>query len=223
MGNNHIESGASGFSDSYWSENYSKLDEMDGVGNADAHASTLKNTFDLELVDISSIIDYGMGPGFLFQAILKKFIPFKAIGIEPSAYAYKMVQKRDISPVESTKLKIMKLDILNFCLKNKNLKRFDLGICTSVFQYLDEAEIDTVLPIMAKHIKYLYFSVPTNKELKRQREELDFNDRYAYKRSKVWYQKKIKKYFTFVSLRLLESKAHFNEDTTFFTDLLFRF
>ena len=33
----------------------------------------------------------------------------------------------------------------------------------------------------------------------------------------------IKKHFTFVSSRMLESKVYFDEESTLFTDLLFRF
>jgi pyridoxamine-phosphate oxidase len=61
------------------------------------------------------------------------------------------------------------------------------------------------------------------KELERQVEELEFCDQYAYKRSRATYQRLIRKHFTFVSARVLESKFHFKEDNTALTDLLFRF
>ena len=54
-------------------------------------------------------------------------------------------------------------------------------------------------------------------------EDLEFKDEYAFRRSRNWYQKELKKHFTFVSSRVLESKVHFKEEDTFFTDLVFRF
>ena len=105
----------------------------------------------------------------------------------------------------------------------KKEKTFDLGLCTSVFQYLSDEELEVVLPVMAKRIRYLYFSVPTNLELKRQVSDLDFKDEYAIHRTREKYLKLLRPHFTFISSRLLESKVHFNEETTHFTDLLFRF
>lgn len=217
------KTGANGFSDEYWLKNYSSPEEMDGIGNVESHVGYIKNLFGLEYIDISSVIDFGFGLGHLFEGVLKEFIPFKAVGVEPSAFAFEKVKQRGISPVESTKLQLYNTDIISFCRKQKSLKRFDLGICTSVFQYLSDDEIEEALTYMAQKCKYIYFSVPTDIELKRQVEELEFFDEYAIRRSRTKYQKMIKKHFTFVSSRVLESKIHFDEETTSFTDLLFRF
>lgn len=218
------ERGLEGFSEKYWEENYAEAETMDGIGNVNLHVGYLKNFFGLEYIDISTVIDFGFGLGHLFEAVLKEFIPYRAQGIEPSRYAFERVQKRGISPVESTKLTLKPIDLMSWAQAQKTKSRwFDLGICTSVFQYLSKEEIEFVLPIMAKKVKYLYFSVPTDKELNRQVEELEFCDRYAYKRSRATYQRLIKKHFTFVSARVLESKFHFNEDNTALTDLLYRF
>lgn len=214
--------GAKGFSNAYWEENYQSPEEMDGIGNVEQHVGYIKNLFGMEYIDISSIIDLGFGLGHLFEALLKEFIPYKAHGIEPSEYAFNIVKDRDISPVESTKLKLEQIDIVNWCKKNQN-KRFDLGICTSVFQYLSDEELEFCLPILAQRLKYLYLTVPTDKELDRQVEDLEFKDRYAIRRSRTKYQKLIRKHFTIVSSRVLESKVHFDEETTLFTDLLYRF
>jgi len=178
----------------------------------------------LEYIDISSVIDFGFGLGHLFESILKEFLPFKAEGIEPSSFAFEKVKERKIKPVMSTKLALFNIDLVTWA-KKQNLKQkyFDLGICTSVFQYLSDDELEFIIPIMAQKVKYLYLTVPTNKELDRQIEELKFEDKYAIRRSKTKYQKILREHFTFVGRRLLESKYHFDEETTFFTDLLFRF
>ena len=61
---------------------------------------------------------------------------------------------------------------------------FDLGICFSVMQYLGDEDLIFVSETLAKACRYLYASMPTSKELKRQREEFDFNDCYAIRRSR---------------------------------------
>jgi hypothetical protein len=217
------EDGALGFSQEYWDVNYQDAAEMDGIGNVEMHVGYIKNLFGMEYIDINSIIDLGFGLGHLFEALLEEFHPYKAYGIEPSDYAFKQVEARDICKVESTKFKLEKTDIVTWCLANKKMKRFDLGVCTSVFQYLSDEELETCLPILAERCKYLYLSVPTDKELDRQIEDLEFKDEYAIRRSRRKYQKMISKHFTFISSRVLESKVHFTEENTFFTDLLYRF
>jgi len=213
-----------GFSKEYWDKNYDDPQSMDGVGNALAHASYIKAVFELDQIDISSVIDLGFGLGYVFAEVLKQFIPHRALGIEPSRYVFEQVLERDIRPVESTELELKCWDIETWARKGgRYTDAFDLGICTSVFQYLTEEQIDFVLPILAARVKYLYFSVPTNKELDRMIEEVDFDDIYAIRRSRSFYQKKIRRYFTFISSKILESKVFFNENDTFFTDLLFRY
>ncbi len=216
--------GAEGFSNHYWEKNYSERESMDGIGNASQHIAYIKALFALEYVDISSIIDFGFGLGHILEEALREFIPYKAMGIEPSETAYQEVINRSISSIESTKLNLYQMDLVKWAQKYESKKvRFDLGICTSVFQYLSKEELEFVLPIMADKVKYLYFSVPTDVELGRQIEELEFKDEYAKHRSRSYYLKLLRPHFTFISSRILESKVHFNEENTFFTDLLFRF
>jgi hypothetical protein len=221
---NKMPLGALGFDQQYWLENYAEAESMDGIGNANFHAAYMKNLFALELVDISTVIDFGFGLGHLFEEVLKAFIPYRAMGIEPSAHAFELVKKRGISPVESTKLVLKKMDIKTWCEEQTAKSRYwDLGLCTSVFQYLTDEEIAFVMPVLAQKIKYLYMSVPTDKELLQQRRELDFNDQYAIARSRSQYLKIIKPHFTIISSRLLESKVHFDQESSYFTDYLFRF
>lgn len=216
--------GAKGFNKDYWDTNYADPEEMDNIVNAKEHAQYLKAIMGLEYVDISSVIDLGFGLGFLFEEVLKTFVPYLAHGIEPSKYPFDIVSKRKISPAESTKFVLENTDLVSWAKKeNKREKTFDLGLCTSVLQYLSDEEIEFVMPVLAQRIRYLYFSVPTNLELKRQVSDLEFKDEYAIHRTREKYLKLIRPHFTFISSRLLESKVHFDEESTHFTDLLFRF
>lgn len=216
--------GAKGFEKEYWDVNYATPEEMDGIGNVSSHLDYIRSLFEIEFIDISSVADFGFGLAHLFEAVLDHYKPYKALGIEPSKHVFDLVKKRNIKPVPSTKLQLKNTDLVSWCKDNAEKKiRYDLGICTSVFQYLSDDEIEYCLEILSMKVKYLYFSVPTDRELKRQVEDLEFEDQYAIKRSRAKYQRMIKKHFTFVSSRMLESKVYFNEESTFFTDLLFRF
>jgi hypothetical protein len=219
----NLNQGAVGFTKEYWEVNYADPEEMDNIINAREHAAYMKAIFALEAVDISSIIDLGFGLGILFEEVLKTFIPYRAHGIEPSKFIYDQVVKRDIRPAESTKLVMENTDLVSWAQKTPKRERiFDLGLCTSVLQYLSDEEIKIVLPVLASRVRYLYLSVPTDLELKKQIEEVKFKDEYAIHRTKERYLKLIRPHFTIISSRLLESKIHFDEDSTNFTDLLFR-
>jgi SAM-dependent methyltransferase len=212
------------FDKTYWDKNYAQPMSMDGIGNARDHARYLKSFLAIEHVDISSIVDLGFGYGHLFREMLKTFIPHRAVGIEPSPYAFKKAKLDKLRPVESTDLKLYEEDLITWCRTDrKKNNNFDLGICTSVFQYLTDKEIKEIAPILGQRIKYLYLTVPTNIELGRQVSELEFKDEYAIHRTREQYQKILRPHFTFVSSRVLESKTYFNEETSHFTDLLFRY
>jgi len=211
------------FDKTYWDKNYSDPMSMDGMGNAKDHIRYLKSFFAIENVDVSTIIDFGFGYGQLFREALRAFIPHTAMGLEPSEYIFKKARADKWRPVESTKITLTQQDLKTWCLSAKKNQVFDLGICTSVFQYITDKDLKIILPILAKKVKYLYLTVPTDIELKRQVEELDFKDEYAIHRTKERYQKLLRPHFTVVSSRILESKYYFNEETTSFTDLLYRF
>ena len=213
----------SSFDKTYWEHNYSEPDKMDCIGNAKQHTQYIKSFFELELIDVSSVIDLGCGYGYLFQKVLKAFIPYKACGIEPSKHAFDKARSRKLKPVESTELDLHNESIEDWCRRADNKKtRFDLAICTSVFQYLSEEQLNFILPIMAKRIKFLYLTVPTNLELDKQIEDLNFDDTYALRRSREFYRNLLNKHFTNISSKIWESKFYFNEETTLFTDLLYR-
>ncbi|TNF00855.1 MAG: class I SAM-dependent methyltransferase [Deltaproteobacteria bacterium] len=217
--------GASGFDDKYWEEYYSEPEEMDGMANAHLHARYLKSLMDLEMADVSSVIDFGFGLGELFKAIVKEFKPYRVQGIEPSDYAFNKVTKKKLNVVAGTKLKLVQTDLVSWCRDNSvSEKWFDLGICTSVFQYLSDEEIKYVLPILSRSVKYLYFSVPTDRELRYQVSDLEFHDKNAIRRGRTKYLKMLSPHFTVVGSRLLESKFHFKKDEDSpFSDFLFRF
>ncbi|MEX0798479.1 MAG: class I SAM-dependent methyltransferase [Bacteriovoracaceae bacterium] len=213
----------SSFEKDYWEQNYSQPFTMDCIGNAKEHVKYMKAFFELEKVDISSVADFGFGYGYLFQKTLKAFLPYKALGVEPSRHAYLKAQKRKLKPVESTRLKLVNDTLESWCRQKDHQKHnYDLGICSSVFQYLEEEALEFVVKKLSKRIKYLYLTVPTDKELERQVEELSFDDKFALRRSSDFYKNILGKGFTNISSRIWESKFHFNEDTTLFTDLLYR-
>lgn len=211
------------FDKTYWDKNYSDPMSMDGIGNAKDHARYLKAFLSIEHVNVNSIIDLGFGYAHLFREMLKTFVPYKAVGIEPSPYAFNKARIDKLKPVDSTKIKLYQEDLVSWCKTERKDNKFDLGICTSVFQYLTDKELKLVLPILAKRIKYLYLTVPTDIELGRQVSELEFKDEYAIHRSREKYQRLIRPHFTFISSRILESKSYFDEETTSFTDLLYRY
>jgi hypothetical protein len=208
----------------YWEKNYSEPMEMDGIVNAKTHATYLKSLFDLEYISVSSLIDLGFGLGYMFKEMVMAFEPTKTSGIEPTELAFNEFQKREGALIHDYKIKIYQEDLLTWCKTDRKVKsRFDLGICSSVMQYISDEDLKVIVPILAERLKYIYLSVPTDKELKRQVSELEFKDEYALRRSKAFYYKLLSQHFTFIGSRVLESKKYFNEDTTSFTDLLFRF
>lgn len=218
------ELGADGFTKDYWDKNYSDPEDMDNIGNSPEHARYLQSIFHLEQIEINSVIDFGFGLGYLFERVVKTFNPVRAYGLEPSEFAFNEAKKRMTFPAETKKLKLNNIDLMSWAKEvSSKEKIFDLGICTSVFQYLKDDEIEFVLPIMAKYCRYIYFSVPTDVEFRRQIEEYDFVDEFAIHRKKEKYLKWIRPHFTFVSSRLLESKVHFDDNDTEFREQLFRF
>lgn len=212
----------SGFQADYWQENYSDLKSMDAIGNVKDHVNYIRAFFSLENVDISSIADLGFGHGVLFRKLMKAYLPFKATGIEPSAFVFKKAKIDKWRPVPSTELSLLHMDLKAWCQTHES-HIYDLGICMSVFQYIKDADLKIILPVLAKRFRYLYFTVPTDIEYQRQLEDHEFSDAWAIKRTQAQYMKLIKPYFTFVSNRVLESKLHFDESTTHFSELLYRF
>lgn len=219
------QSGAIGFSQEYWEENYAEPEIMDGIYNARRRALALKALFDSEYIEVTSMIDFGFGLGHLFRHMIRTFLPHIVVGIEPSAHAFDQLDRHSLTDVESIQLSLMRIDLLSWCLAEDKTwgKPYDLGICTSVFQYLSDTEIAQIMPILAQRVKYLYFSVPVTDELQYQREELDFHDRFALARTQDHYREMMGAHFTIVSNRVLESRVHFDQKTSYFSDMFYRF
>lgn len=211
------------FDKDYWDKNYSEPSTMDGIGNVKDHSRYLSAYFNLEGVEVDSLIDFGCGFGHLVGEMLKKFGPIKVTALEPSPFAYKKLLKR-IERFHHPDFKAYPLSLQQWFAEQKNLKNvYDLGLCNSVFQYVSDNDLKKVIPLMSKTVRFLYLTVPTNEELSRQVDELGFKDEYAIHRSREFYQKLLRPHFTFISSRVLESKFHFDEKTSPFTDLLFRY
>lgn len=209
------------FEADYWEANYSQPHCMDGIGNAKEHARYLKSFCEVESVEIDSIVDFGCGLGYQFQEILYLFSPSRALGIEPSMHVQSELRKRDLDPYNRIDVDLRQQGIESWCVGKE--EDFDLGICMSVLQYLDDAAIEACMPIIASRVQYLYLTVPTDVELQRQIDECHFKDEWAIHRSRERYKELLSPSFTFISSRILESKALFDEVSSSFTDLLFRF
>lgn len=217
--------GAAGFPRQYWDENYAKPEIMDGVYNARRKALALRALLDAEYYEVETLADFGFGLGYLLQQMIDVFMPQRVVGLEPSHYIYELAQQQPLTTVESIEIELKNVDLLTWCQSPQEWDEqpFDLAICTSVFQYLSDWEIEQALPVLARRVKYLYFNVPTDREFAYQKEELDFADRYAISRSQADYLDMLNGHFTIVSNSVLESNIHFDEKSTYFSDLLFRF
>ncbi len=213
-------SGENGFSEDYWASNYSDPESMDCIGNVKEHFAYLSSLFNLEVIEINSMVDLGFGLGAMIKEGRKKFALKKICGVEPSFYAFETMEKWK-----------SKYGIKNLTLKNmgmaqwleKTKGKYDLGLCNSVLQYLTNKELEEAIPLLSRRVKFLYLTVPTDVELDFQIRDHKFKDYYARRRTRAFYQKLLKKHFTFISNRLLESRYFFDEETTLFTNLLYRF
>ncbi len=199
----------------YWETQYSDPASIDGIGNVKDHSRYLTAFFNLEGVPVRSLIDLGFGPGVLFKEMIRAFHPDWAVGLEPSAHVF----RRFRHPTA----RVRQEDILTWCRRKGEKRVYDLGICTSVLQYLSDNEIREALPVIARRVRWLYLTVPTDVEYRRQSKELRFADPWAIPRTRERYHRLLRPHFTFLSTRLLESKHHHDERSTPFNDLLFRF
>lgn len=211
-----------GFTEDYWKANYSEPETMDGIANKKEHVTYIKSLFALEEIAIGNVIDLGCGLGHMLLEINKRFSLERIEGIEPSGFAFQETKKKIKGDPRCKKIVIKNIGLSQWCKESCNLI-YDLTICMSVFQYLADQEIRKIIPVLAKRTKYLYLTVPTHKELFIQEHDEEFKDEYAIKRSKKTYLDLIRPHFKVVGSRVLESKYHFDDKTSFFTNLLYRF
>ncbi|MCB1158927.1 MAG: class I SAM-dependent methyltransferase [Leptospiraceae bacterium] len=192
------------FEDQFWTEIYGDGFNVDGTFNAKEHASYVYSLFRLMNISVSSLIDFGFGKGYLLKEMVQKLKPQKVIGIEPSQLMVSSLIADDW--VDKWNIAIQQNTIESFNAKPFEKEPFELGICNSVLQYIRE-DIPSVFEKLSGVVRYLYFTVPTDKDYKRMKKELDFEDPYAYARSRAFYKKAYSPYFTVVSYNLLESKS----------------
>lgn len=216
--------GAAGFRQEYWERYYGDLSIMDGVYNASQHARYLHSLFELEGVFVGNLVDLGFGLGHLLSEMIEVFLPYRVEGIEPSAYAFRQVSAKRLQRTPQMEVSLFHEDMMSWCGDAaRNQLEFDLGLCTSVFQYLSDEEIGYCIPILAQRIKYLYFTVPIDVELDYQTKHLNFNDTYAIPRSRERYHQLFAPGFTVVASRVLESKVFYQEGNSCFNELLYRY
>jgi len=214
---------AQGFGEEYWASNYATPQFMDGIANAREHARYLKSYFDVEQVEIKTLVDMGFGLGVQFREMLNTFSPDSALGLDPSAFAHERIGSLQLDPYDRIEVELRQQSIQSWCSAPDGDETWDLGVCMSVFQYLPDEELRGCIPILASRLQFLYLTVPTDIELSRQEEQCKFHDEWAIPRTRDWYQETIGSDFTFISSRVLESKHYFDETDTQLTDLLFRF
>ena len=214
--------GARGFGADYWSEVYSTPGHVDGVGNAQAHADYLRALFFLDTAYVGSIADFGFGLGHLLRAVTDVFSPQRVLGIEPSRYAFEQLSKADLHTTDR-QVRLLQTDLLSWCLQpDDGFSFFDLGLCSSVLQYLSDDELTQVVPILAKRLKWLYLTVPTDDSYAAMNAQSGFSDRFATPRSAQTYHALLRPHFDIVSSRLLESKRFARGGDSPFSEALFR-
>ena len=74
-----LEHGADGFSKAYWAANYNDPESMEGIANAREHVAYLKAFFELEDVEVESIVDLGCGLGHLFQDLVACAVAMRVV------------------------------------------------------------------------------------------------------------------------------------------------
>lgn len=211
--------GARGFGEEYWRTAYAAPGQIDGTGNAHAHAAYLHSLLFLDMAPVSSIVDLGAGLGGMLHAMIARLQPARALAVEPSAWALERLARQ--APA-GTELRVTQADIASWCTRPGDAwTYFDLGLCTSVLQYLDDDEIAAVIPELARRVRWLYLTVPTSREFAGMRAQTGFADRWAIARPATWYRSALSPHFRWVSSRLLESRR-VPEAASPFTEELYR-
>ncbi len=215
--------GAIGFGVDYWQEVYGTPGHVDGYGNAAHHAAYLKALFDLDMAPVCSVADLGFGLGRMLQSVCLAFHPERVLGIEPSVHAFDQLTAEELH-TQSDQVCLLNTDLLSWCRReNDAFTFFDLGICSSVWQYLSDAELVEVVPVLARRFRWLYLTVPTEQEYDLMAAQTGFVDRFAQMRSAAHYRQLVRPYFDLVSSRVLESRRYGAPGPSPFTEALFRF
>lgn len=209
------------FEDEYWESLYIEDEDsvIDGVFNSKLHANYAKHLFKLVDYKVKTLCDIGFGLGFMLRDFSRAFQPEFVLGLEPSVYCVKRIQKQSW-------YKKFNLVVLNKTFQEWNsefytTEPFDLIILNSVIQYFPSFRLEEDIKRISKITRFVYMTLPTRNDYKVMKEELNFVDPYAHSRSGRFYRKLFSKYFSFVSYNLLESKEHVKKSP--FSYELFRF
>lgn len=209
-----------GFGQDYWDRLYHTPGHVDGCGNAAEHAAYLRALFYLEMAHVDSIADFGFGLGRMLVAMTHAFKPSRVLGIEPSTVAFAQF---DANELHVGQHQLRNTDLLSWCQQSPDaFTFFDLGICSSVLQYLSDDELSDVIPVLAHRLKWLYLTVPTTDEYTKMDQQSGFHDPYAIARSVDHYRQLLAPHFEFVSSRLLESRRLGGLQASPFTEAVFR-
>ena len=203
------------FTAAYWDSVYAEPQTMDGIFNASLHTDYLQALFSLDGVKVRSVLDVGFGLGHLFNAVIQRFRPARAVGIEPSVHAFD-VARSVIRPPKGCRLKLLCMTVEEWCARPRRPASFDLTLCTSVLQYLDDDTLARVLPVLAARTRFVYLTVPTDVEARRMLADYNFADAYARHRTRSEYRAHIDPHFTIIGNRLLESRAFYDETSRVF-------
>ena len=129
-------------------------------------------------IQVRSVLDVGAGVGYWSDWYRNNHQRAKVVSVDVSEHACKKYghELRDIS---------------SWVPKRK----FDLVICQSVLQYLDDQAARSAIKNLAKATKHiLFFEVPTKSDL-RNTVDRDVTDFEIYSRTGNWYRNELGKYF----------------------------
>lgn len=130
-------------------------------------------------VPVRSMLDVGSGVGYWRDWYLKNFPRTRVVSVDVSEHACKKYghEQRDISTWTPT-------------------KQFDLVICQSVLQYLDDRTARAAIKNLAKATRHvLFFEVPTRGDL-RHNIDRSVTDLEIHSRTGAWYRKELSRHFT---------------------------
>ena len=125
-----------------------------------------------------SVLDIGAGVGYWSDWYRKNFSSTKVVSVDVSEHACKKYghQLRDISTWTPS-------------------RKFDLVVCQSVLQYLDDRAARAAIKNLAKATKHvLFFEVPTTRDL-RHNVDRTVTDLEIYARTGTWYINELSKKF----------------------------
>lgn len=125
-----------------------------------------------------SVLDIGAGVGYWSDWYRKNHKQTKVLSVDVSEHACHRYghELRDISVWTPS-------------------KKFDLVICQSVLQYLDDRAARSAIKNLARATKHvLFFEVPTKGDLQNNVDR-DVTDFEIYARTGSWYRNELKKYF----------------------------